>query len=123
MRKASSTNNHNRKALETMCPMFYAMQLLNGRWKVLILWYISLGANRFGLLKQNIPAITTKMLSQQLRELEADGLLIRTIFAEMPPRVEYTLTAKTTSLIPALEALNNWGKKEKKKDLRTLAEK
>lgn len=103
--------------MEKMCPMLFAVQQINGRWKILILWYISLGANRFGKLKQVLPNITTKMLSQQLRELETDEFLTRTVFAEVPPRVEYELTAKAKSLVPILKDLKDWGQKQKKKAL------
>jgi DNA-binding HxlR family transcriptional regulator len=120
MKKEKSTNTANSNFLQDKCPMYYAMEQINGRWKILLLWYINLGANRFGKLKQNIPNITTKMLSQQLRELEDDNLLIRTIFAEMPPRVEYALTRKSKLLIPVLQKLNAWGAAQKVKDKKKL---
>lgn len=120
MRKNNSTNSQNKSSLEDICPMLYAMQQINGRWKVLILWYVKLGANRFGKLRKALPSITTKMLTQQLRELEADSLLNRTIFAEMPPRVEYELTEKAQSLAPILSKLNDWGLNEKNKMLKDI---
>ena len=120
MKKENSTNNQNDSLIKEKCPMMYAMEQINGRWKILLLWYINLGATRFGKLRQSIPNITTKMLSQQLKELERDGLITRTIFAEMPPRVEYALTEKTKHLTPILEQLNAWGKNEKEKAMEKL---
>jgi DNA-binding HxlR family transcriptional regulator len=119
--KENSTNNANKTQLKAMCPMLYAMEQLNGRWKILLLWYINLGANRFGKLKQSIPNITTKMLTQQLRELETSGLISRKIFAEMPPRVEYALTTKAKTLVPILTELNKWGIKDKKRLVSNLS--
>jgi DNA-binding HxlR family transcriptional regulator len=115
MKKENSSNSQNSIYLKEKCPLLHTMEQINGRWKILLLWYISLGANRFGKLKQGIPTITTKMLSQQLRELEADELLTRTIFAEMPPRVEYALTEKSKRLFPILEKLYEWGVDEKER--------
>lgn len=113
MRKDNSTNAENNAFLKSICPMQTAMNQLSGKWKILLLWYIHLGLTRFGLIRQRLPTITTKMLSQQLREMEQDGLITRTIFPEMPPRVEYAITEKTKSLIPIFEQLNAWGKTEK----------
>jgi DNA-binding HxlR family transcriptional regulator len=73
------------------------------------LYFIHQQYNRFGLLQKKMPFITTKMLSQQLKELEHDELVIRKIYAEMPPRVEYSLTEKAQTLLPVLEDLYNWG--------------
>ena len=83
------------------------------RWKPAILWKMTEGVYRFGEFKRSIPQISEKMLTQHLRELETDGLITRTIFAEMPPRVEYALTDLGASLQPILEQLNNWGKNAK----------
>jgi DNA-binding HxlR family transcriptional regulator len=109
MRKLTSRNFENEQQLAANCPMQFALQLISGRWKLLLLWYVHSGVVRFSGFKQTIPAITTKMLSQQLRELEASGLLTRTIYPEMPPRVEYALTDTGHSLIPVLTQLNSWG--------------
>lgn len=109
MKKTQSTNSFNLLDMKTKCPLLHAMEQLNGRWKILLLWYIYLGLNRFGLIKKELPTLTSKMLSQQIKEMETDGLVIRTIFAEMPPRVEYSLTPKALALIPILKLLNSWG--------------
>lgn len=112
MRKTQSTNSINLLEMKSRCPLLHVMEQINGRWKILLLWYIHLGLNRFGLIKKELPALTSKMLSQQIKEMEVDGLVVRTIFAEMPPRVEYNLTPKSLSLIPILKLLNDWGQKD-----------
>ncbi len=114
MRKENSVNLENEKALETDCPFIFALSLMGKRWKPAILWKMSEGFYRFGEFKREIPQISEKMLTQHLRELEADGLITRTIYAEMPPRVEYALTKLGSSLQPILEQLNNLGEKTKK---------
>jgi DNA-binding HxlR family transcriptional regulator len=113
MKKLASTNSQNLTEMKAKCPLLHAMEQLNGRWKILLLWYIHLGLNRFGLIKKELPTLTSKMLSQQIKEMEKDGLVIRTIFPEMPPRVEYSLTPKAQTLIPILKSLNTWGTEDK----------
>lgn len=115
MRKENSTSSANDKELNENCPLQYAMGLLNGKWKIVIIWYIKEEINRFSLLKKHIPSITDKMLSQQLRELEKDGLISRTIFQEIPPRVEYNLSDECKSLLPALKKIYDWGVVQKAK--------
>ena len=111
MKKLTSTNAENAAYLAAVCPMQTALAQVGGRWKILLLWYIHLGANRYGQLKQRVPA-TGKMLSQQLKELEASGLLTKTSYPEIPPRIEYALTDKARTLLPILEQLNAWGRDE-----------
>lgn len=113
MRKENSVNLENEQALETECPFIYALSLMGKRWKPAILWKMTEGIYRFGQMKRAIPQISEKMLTQHLRELETDGLITRTIYPEMPPRVEYALTKLGSSLQPILEQLNNWGEKAK----------
>lgn len=114
MRKASSTNYHNEAELAAICPMHNVMRVLGGRWKIALLYFIHQKHNRFSLLQKKMPFITTKMLSQQLKELEQDKLVSRKIYPQMPPRVEYSLTKKGKSLLPVLEDLYNWGEKHAK---------
>jgi DNA-binding HxlR family transcriptional regulator len=114
MRKENSVNLENEQALETECPFIFALSLMGKRWKPAILWKMTEGIYRFGEMKRAIPQISEKMLTQHLRELETDGLITRTIYPEMPPRVEYALTKLGSSLQPILEQLNNWGEKAKK---------
>lgn len=96
--------------------MQIAMNKIDGKWKIIILAYIGQNENRFSLLKKRMPSITDKMLSQQIRELENDGLLTRKIYPEIPPRVEYNLTDDARSLIPALEIIYKWGQDQKNKE-------
>jgi DNA-binding HxlR family transcriptional regulator len=111
-RKLTSTNYANLQSIQTICPMQHAMQLIGGRWKILILWYIQLGLGRFSLLRQHIPNISAKMLTQQLRELEADGLVQRSVLSPRPLHVEYSLSAKALSLLPILKSLNSWASQQ-----------
>ena len=112
MRKLASSNAANDAQILAICPAHYALTLLSGRWKIALVWYVHTGLNRFGRLQQKMPGITTKMLSQQLRELEQDGLLTRTVYAQVPPRVEYALTALGCALLPILEQLQTWGEQQ-----------
>jgi DNA-binding HxlR family transcriptional regulator len=86
------------------------MGVIGGKWKPMILFYMREGVTRFGGLRRAIPGITPKMLAQQLRELEADGIVTRKVYAEVPPRVEYALTEKGETLKPILAAMCKWGK-------------
>ncbi len=110
--KENSTNSFNRKFL-TDCNLTYAVQLMGGRWKLLLLMQLDSGTKRYGELKKKIPHITERMLTLQLRELEADGLIARQVFAEVPPRVEYTLTDIGRELTPICAALNAWGSRHR----------
>jgi DNA-binding HxlR family transcriptional regulator len=85
-----------------------AFAMLSGKWKLEIMWLLHQRIHRFGELRKAIPGITQHMLSAQLRELEADGLVTRTVFAEVPPRVEYEMTQKARGLGPTMEALTAW---------------
>jgi len=91
------------------CPVTTAIDVIGGKWKVIILYQLRNKTLRFGELKKRIPKITQKMLSQQLRELEKNKLLKRKVYAEVPPRVEYTATDLATKLDPVLDALCEWG--------------
>jgi DNA-binding HxlR family transcriptional regulator len=91
------------------CGLGPALDLIGGKWKALILWEISTQPRRFGELRRRVPGISEKMLIQQLRELEADGIVHREVFLEVPPRVEYSVTKLGVSLNTALEPLCEWG--------------
>jgi DNA-binding HxlR family transcriptional regulator len=96
---------------EYSCSMELSLAVIGGKWKPLILWHLrDVGTLRFSALRRTMPTITQKMLTQQLRELEADGLITRTVHAEVPPRVEYGLTEHGRDIIPILEALCRFGK-------------
>jgi DNA-binding HxlR family transcriptional regulator len=92
------------------CAMDITMDYIGGKWKTVVLWYLRNGTKRFGQLKKHIPEITEKMLSLQLKELEAHGIVERTVFPEVPPRVEYKLTEEGKTLLPAIEAIAAWGR-------------
>ncbi|WP_432286382.1 helix-turn-helix domain-containing protein [Aminobacter sp. BA135] len=92
------------------CGLGPAFQVIGGKWKALILWLVHTEPRRFGELKRLVPDISEKMLIQQLREMEADGLVQREIFHELPPRVEYSATPLGQSLDEALGPLASWGK-------------
>lgn len=91
------------------CPMELALDRVGGKWKGLILWHLGDGTMRFNAMRRLFPGMSQKMLTQQLRELEGDGLLTRTVFDEVPPRVEYTLTDAGQAFVPILKAMNAWG--------------
>ena len=91
------------------CPVETTLTLISDKWKVLILRDLMPGTKRFGELKKSIGAVSQKVLTAQLREMEASGLLTRTIYPEVPPRVEYTLTELGRSLKPVLDAMRRWG--------------
>ena len=109
MRKSTSTNYLNEKVLATHCGVTFAMTLLTGRWKINVLWMLKNGVNRYGLMKSKIAGISEKMLTQRLKELEDEGLIIRNDFKTIPPRVEYSLTEAGLLLAPILEQLSDWG--------------
>lgn len=100
------------------CPVETTLTLISDRWKVLILRDLMDGTKRFGELKKSIGHITQKVLTSNLRDMEASGLLTRTVYAEVPPRVEYTLTETGYSLKPILDAMWDWGLAYKEKAVR-----
>lgn len=91
------------------CPVETTLALISDRWKVLILRDLMSGTMRFGALKKSIGHITQKVLTANLRDMEEKGLLTRKVYAEVPPRVEYTLTELGYSLKPILDAMQKWG--------------
>ena len=96
------------------CPVETTLTLISDKWKVLILRDLLSGTKRFGELKKSIGHVTQKVLTAQLRQMEESGLLTRTVYAEVPPRVEYTLTDLGYSLKPILDAMWTWGENYKK---------
>ena len=94
-----------------ICGIDAAMDVVSGKWKSLILWELdTYGTRRFGELRRGLPGVSEKMLVQHLREMEEDGLVDREIYREVPPRVEYSLTARGQSLKPVVEAMCRWAK-------------
>ncbi len=92
------------------CPVEFTLDRIGGKWKCVILWRLRRGSKRFGELMELMPEISQKVLTTQLRELEADALIDRQVFAESPPRVEYSLTAYGETLKPIMEMMCEWGK-------------
>ena len=97
------------------CPGETTLMLISDKWKVLILRDLLAGTKRFGELKKSIGHVSQKVLTTQLRQMEQSGLLTRTVYAEVPPRVEYTLTQLGYSLKPILDAMWNWGTEYKRR--------
>ena len=95
------------------CPVDTTLTLIGDKWKVLILRDLLTGTKRFGELKKSVGNVSQKVLTAQLRAMEESGLLTRTVYAEVPPRVEYTLTELGESLKPILDAMLNWGEEYK----------
>ena len=95
------------------CPIETTLTLISNRWKVLILWDLLGGVKRFGELKKLLGGVSQKVLTTNLRQMEEAGLLTRTVYAEVPPRVEYALTETGRSLRPVLEAMLEWGTRYK----------
>lgn len=91
------------------CPVETTLTLISDKWKVLVLRDLMPGTKRFGELKKSIGTVSQKVLTAQLREMEQSGLLTRTVYPEVPPRVEYTLTELGRSLKPILDAMYSWG--------------
>jgi DNA-binding HxlR family transcriptional regulator len=92
------------------CPVEATIDVIGGKWKPSILWWLQQRTHRFAELRRRMPGITEKMLTQQLRELEADGIVDRRVYPTVPPRVEYSLTEYGRSLKTALEAICDWGR-------------
>lgn len=107
---------------KTTCPVETTLRLIGNRWKILIIRDLMGGTRRFGELKKSVGEITQKVLTSNLREMEADGLVTRTAYAEMPPRVEYTLTEAGRSLRPIIEAMTRWGEEYQRSYLATHPE-
>lgn len=102
MEKKTITDN-------SFCPVAKTLSYIEGRWKVVILFYLQNGKRRFGEIAARIPNISRKVLTEQLKELEADGLVQREYFKEIPPRVEYSITILGLSLSKVLKEMEIWG--------------
>ena len=94
------------------CPVSFCLSKIGGKWKPLILYLIRNDVNRFGKMHRAISGISKQMLTKQLRELEADGILTRKVYPEVPPRVEYSITTYGESIFPVIDAMQKWGKKQ-----------
>lgn len=99
----------------TKTPVGITLKVIGGKWKLLILWHLKEKTMRFNELMKQMQPVTQKMLTEELRELEHDKLVHRHVYPEIPPRVEYSLTAYGKTLFPVLNAMASWGEKHKKK--------
>ena len=109
MRKENSTNTFNEKQIMDSCGMAYSLSILGGRWKPAILCRLSHQTMRYSDLKNSIENISERMLIAQLRELEADQIIKRTVYPVVPPRVEYEMTDLGNTMKPMLRAMSDWG--------------
>lgn len=111
--KETSTNFANKQALADECAEVYAANVIGGQWALVICSWLMNGKLRFGELKNKLPNITERMLTLQLRKLEENKIVKRTVYAEVPPRVEYELTPIGYDLKPIIQHLDRWGQKHK----------
>jgi DNA-binding HxlR family transcriptional regulator len=100
---------------EFYCPVKLTTDVIGGKWKPLILFYLESGTKRFGELRKLIPGMTKKMLTQHLRDLERDEVIRRKVYAVVPPKVEYSLTKHGESLKPILKLMSAWGARHRKR--------
>ncbi|MCT6868984.1 helix-turn-helix domain-containing protein [Apibacter sp.] len=107
--KKASTNFVNKNIMINECPEIYAINLIEGRWILIICCLLNQGKQRFSELKRKIPNITERMLTLQLRKMEENQLITRTVYPEVPPRVEYELTESGKKLKPIIKKLEEWG--------------
>ena len=94
---------------DTCCPVVSTLDIIGGKWKVLILYYLKDDVRRFNELQRLLSGITQRMLTLQLRELENDGIVHREVYPQVPPKVEYSLTEFGRTLMPVIEAMHRWG--------------
>lgn len=94
---------------QTQCPAEYTLAMIGGRWKIPLIYHLQAGGRRFSELSRALKGVSQKVLTQQLREMERDGLVARRVYAQVPPRVEYSLTELGMSLQPVVDAMCRWG--------------
>ncbi|MCA9260754.1 MAG: helix-turn-helix transcriptional regulator [Planctomycetales bacterium] len=100
---------------EASCPIKTTLDVIGGKWTPLILYSLKGGTMRFSELRRSVPDVTQKMLTDRLRELEIDGIVKRKVYPQVPPKVEYSLTAYGRTLSPILEAMASWGTKHRRR--------
>jgi len=108
-----------REEINKNCPVSAAIHMIGGKYKALILWHLTDCTLRFNELHKLVPEATPKMLTQQLRELETDGLILRVVYPVVPPKVEYSLTERGKTLFPILKGMYEWGSDLMKDEGRT----
>lgn len=104
-----SRRRHARLDCSPGCAVEATLQFIDGKWKGVVLWHLLGDTLRFSQLRRLLPSVTQRMLTNQLRELEADGFVARRVYAEVPPKVEYSLTERGRTLEPVILALKDWG--------------
>jgi len=97
------------QATTAACPVDLCVAVIGGKWKPTILYHLAYGPTRFNVLRRLIPTVTARMLALQLRELERDGIISRTVASQVPPRVDYAVTPAGVTLLPILKAMAEWG--------------
>ncbi|KQV16332.1 hypothetical protein ASC97_11180 [Rhizobium sp. Root1203] len=102
-------SRHNTYDCTPGCSVEATLSMIDGKWKGVILFHLMSGTMRFNEIRRKLPSVTQRMLTNQLRELEADGLIVRTVFAQVPPRVDYSLSERGRSLEPVVQVLKTWG--------------
>lgn len=100
---------HDRYDCSPGCPVEATLDLIGGKWKGVVLWHLFQGTLRFNEIRRRISSVTPRMLTNQLRELESDGFITRSVYAEVPPKVEYSLSARGRGLEPIILAMKAWG--------------
>lgn len=100
---------HSRFDCAPGCSVEAAISLIDGKWKCVILYHLLSGTLRFNEIRRHVPAVTQRTLTNQLRELEMDGLIVRNVYAQVPPKVEYSLSELGRTMVPVLSALKEWG--------------
>ncbi len=95
---------------DNCCPVVSTLDIIGGKWKILILYHLNSQTRRFNELQRLMPAITQRMLTLQLRELESDGIVHREVYPQVPPKVEYSLTELGLTLMPVIESMHAWGR-------------
>lgn len=113
MKKVSNSQER----IHELCPVTTTIGVVGGKWKLIILWHLSQETLRFSELEKKIPGITQKMLTQQLREMEKDNLITRKVYAQIPPKVEYSITPHGLSLNKVLAALGEWGESHQNRQM------
>lgn len=107
--KLSSTHQENKQLLEAECPEIYAANQISGQWTLAVCCYLADGKLRFGELKKLMPTISERILTLELKKMEERKLIVRTVYAEVPVRVEYELTESGLELVPIIRQLEAWG--------------
>jgi DNA-binding HxlR family transcriptional regulator len=105
---ANTIVRKNKNFIPGNCPVGFTMNIIGGKWKPSIIYMIRTERNRYSLLLKNITEISKQTLTNQLRELESDGIIERKIYAEIPPRVEYTITPYGSTLLPIIDSMSRW---------------